>query len=104
MSVEDVASEAVTATGKVTQVVWSMGDGGTVACTSTGTTYAGSFGVSSSPDCGYRYTKQGTYMVTATSYWTHSWPSPLPSVRTVRTRWLRSEEGCRFSQELVVLA
>ena len=27
---------SVTATGKVTQVVWSMGDGGTVACTSTG--------------------------------------------------------------------
>lgn len=64
---------SVTATGKVTQVVWSMGDGETVACTSTGTTYADSFGVSSSPDCGYRYTKQGTYTVTATSYWTINW-------------------------------
>lgn len=64
---------SVTATGKVTQVVWSMGDGGTVACTSTGTTYADSFGVSSSPDCGYRYAKQGTYTVTATSYWTINW-------------------------------
>ena len=64
---------SVTATGRVTQVVWSMGDGGTVACTSTGTTYADSFGVSSSPDCGYRYTKQGTYTVTATSYWTINW-------------------------------
>ena len=64
---------SVTATGKVTRVVWSMGDGGTVACTSTGTTYADSFGVSSSPDCGYRYTKQGTYTVTATSYWTINW-------------------------------
>jgi hypothetical protein len=50
---------SVTATGKVTEVVWSMGDGGTVACTS--------------PDCGYRYTKQGTYTVTATSYWTINW-------------------------------
>ena len=49
---------SVTATGAVTRVVWSMGDGGTVACTTTGTTYADSFGVSSSPDCGYRYTKQ----------------------------------------------
>ena len=64
---------SVTATGAVTQVVWSMGDGGTVACTSPGTTYADSFGVSSSPDCGYRYTKQGTYTVTATSYWTINW-------------------------------
>lgn len=64
---------SVTATGKVTQVVWSMGDGGTVACTSTGTTYTDSFGMSASPDCGYRYTKQGTYTVTATSYWTINW-------------------------------
>lgn len=64
---------SVTATGKVTQVVWSMGDGGTVACTSTGTSYTDSFGMSPSPDCGYRYTKQGTYSVTATSYWTINW-------------------------------
>ena len=64
---------SVTATGRVTRVVWSMGDGGTVACTSTGTTYTDSFGMSASPDCGYRYTKQGTYTVTATSYWTINW-------------------------------
>ena len=64
---------SVTATGKVTQVVWSMGDGGTVACTSTGTSYTDSFGMSASPDCGYRYPKQGTYTVTATSYWTINW-------------------------------
>lgn len=64
---------SVTATGKVTQVVWSMGDGGTVACTSTGTSYTDAFGMSASPDCGYRYTKQGTYTVTATSYWTINW-------------------------------
>lgn len=64
---------SVTATGKVTRVVWSMGDGGTVACTSTGTSYTDSFGMSASPDCGYRYTKQGTYTVTATSYWTINW-------------------------------
>lgn len=64
---------SVTATGRVTQVVWSMGDGGTVACTSTGTSYTDSFGMSASPDCGYRYTKQGTYTVTATSYWTINW-------------------------------
>ena len=50
-----------------------MGDGGTVACTSTGTSYADSFGMSASPDCGYRYTTQGTYTVTATSYWTINW-------------------------------
>ena len=64
---------SVTATGAVTQVVWSMGDGGTVACASPGTSYSDSFGVSPSPDCGYRYSKQGTYTVTATSYWTINW-------------------------------
>ena len=64
---------SVTATGKVTHVVWGMGDGGTVACVSPGTSYSDSFGVAPSPDCGYRYTKQGTYKVTATSYWTITW-------------------------------
>lgn len=64
---------SVTATGRVTQVVWSMGDGQTVACTSTGTSYTDSFGIAPSPDCGYRYTKQGTYTVSATSYWTINW-------------------------------
>ena len=64
---------SVTATGKVTRILWSMGDGGTVACTSPGTPYADSFGASPSPDCGYRYTKQGTYTVRATSYWTINW-------------------------------
>lgn len=64
---------SVTATGRVTQVVWGMGDGGTVACVSSGTAYSDSFGVSPSPDCGYRYGTQGTYTVTATSYWTINW-------------------------------
>jgi len=64
---------SVTATGYVTQVAWSMGDGGTVACASAGTPYSDSFGVSPSPDCGYRYTTQGVYTVTATSYWTINW-------------------------------
>jgi hypothetical protein len=64
---------SVSATGKVTQVVWSMGDGGAVACTSPGTPYSDSFGLTPSPDCGYRYAKQGTYTVTATSYWTITW-------------------------------
>lgn len=64
---------SVTATGRVTRVVWSMGDGQTVACASPGTSYADSFGVAPPPDCGYRYGKQGTYTVSATSYWTINW-------------------------------
>ena len=64
---------SVTATGRVNEVVWSMGDGGTVACSTPGTTYADTYGASPSPDCGYRYSKQGTYTVTATSNWTITW-------------------------------
>ena len=64
---------SVTATGKVTQVVWHMGDGGSVACASPGTPYSGAFGAAPSPNCGYRYEKQGTYTVSATSYWTINW-------------------------------
>ena len=63
----------VTATAKVDRVVWSMGDGESVTCTGPGTPYADSFGTSSSPTCGHRYTRQGRYTVTATSFWTVTW-------------------------------
>jgi hypothetical protein len=64
---------SVTATAKVMRVVWAMGDGSSVVCTSPGTPYADSFGKRSSPDCGHTYTRQGTYMVRATSYWSVEW-------------------------------
>jgi hypothetical protein len=63
----------VTATARVDRVVWAMGDGSTVACTGSGTAYQDSFGKTSSPTCGYLYTRQGTYAVRATSYWTVQW-------------------------------
>ena len=50
-----------------------MGDGSTVACAGSGTAYQDSFGKESSPTCGYLYTRQGTYTVRATSYWTVQW-------------------------------
>jgi hypothetical protein len=64
---------SVTATAKVQRVVWAMGDGNTVVCTKPGTSYADSFGKRASPDCGYTYTRQGTYTVRATSYWRVTW-------------------------------
>ena len=67
------AGYSVTATAKVQRVVWAMGDGKTVTCTQRGTPYADSDGKRSSPDCGYTYTRQGTYTVRATSYWTVTW-------------------------------
>jgi len=63
----------VTATARVDHVVWAMGDGSTVACTGPGTAYQDSFGKTSSPTCGHTYTRQGTYAVRATSYWTVQW-------------------------------
>jgi hypothetical protein len=67
------AGYSVTATAKVQRVVWAMGDGNTVTCTKRGTPYADSFGKRASPDCGYTYTRQGTYTVRATSYWRVTW-------------------------------
>ena len=66
-------SATVTATAKVDKVVWDMGDGTTVTCVGPGTPYEDRFDTKESPDCGYRYTKQGKYEVTATSYWTVQW-------------------------------
>ncbi|MFF0337875.1 ATP/GTP-binding protein [Streptomyces fimicarius] len=69
----------VTATAKVSRIVWQMGDGQTVTCTTAGTPYKAAYGKTPSPDCGHRYnapsstTDSGTYHVTATSTWTIGW-------------------------------
>lgn len=63
----------VTATGRVSQITWDMGDGSQVVCTGPGTPYADHFLDSDSPDCGHRYQDQGTYQVTATSAWVIDW-------------------------------
>lgn len=62
----------VTATARVSQVVWDMGDGQSITC-GAGTPYAASYGKSDSPDCGHTYTQQGTYTVRATSHWVVTW-------------------------------
>lgn len=67
---------SVTATGRLDRIEYSMGDGRDVSCAGTraaGTRYEDRYGVASSPTCGYRYTKQGKYQVTATAYWTIEW-------------------------------
>ncbi|CAC36687.1 ATP/GTP-binding protein [Streptomyces sp. NRRL_B-16638] len=69
----------VTATAKVKKIVWTMGDGNTVTCTTAGTPYKAAYGKEPSPDCGYRYTapsstsSTGKYHVTATSTWVVDW-------------------------------
>ncbi|WP_406088249.1 ATP/GTP-binding protein [Streptomyces virginiae] len=70
---------SVTATARVSKIVWNMGDGKTVTCTSAGTPYKSEYGKNPSPDCGHRYDKpssttgSGTYHVTATSTWSIDW-------------------------------
>lgn len=69
----------VTATAKVKKIVWKMGDGQSVTCTTAGTPYKAAYGKQPSPDCGYRYSKPssttstGKYHVTATSTWAIDW-------------------------------
>ncbi|WP_398859999.1 ATP/GTP-binding protein [Streptomyces chengmaiensis] len=69
----------VTATAKVSKIVWQMGDGKTVTCTTAGTPYRAEYGKKPSPDCGHRYnvpsstTGSGRFHVTATSTWTIDW-------------------------------
>lgn len=63
----------VRATATVSRVRWLMGDGTAVLCTSPGTAYSARFGLSMSPNCGYRYQQQGVYAVTAVSQWLVRW-------------------------------
>ncbi|WP_455362580.1 ATP/GTP-binding protein [Streptomyces sp. SYSU K21746] len=69
----------VTATAKVSKIVWQMGDGSTVTCNGPGTPYQASEGMVQSPTCGHVYSKtsagaqSGKYLVTATSTWTIDW-------------------------------
>ncbi|MEU9148080.1 ATP/GTP-binding protein [Streptomyces sp. NPDC048349] len=69
----------VTATAKVSSVVWDMGDGVSVTCSGPGSPYTPARGMTPSPDCGHLYsaTSAGqsgsTYKGSATSTWTVDW-------------------------------
>ncbi|MZE74660.1 ATP/GTP-binding protein [Streptomyces sp. SID5789] len=69
----------VSATAKVTRIIWEMGDGAAVTCTGAGTPYTAAHGKQESPTCGHTYTQTsasqpaGKYTVTATSTWTVDW-------------------------------
>lgn len=69
----------VTATARVDQITWDMGDGTEVVCRSAGTPYQPRFGASQSPDCGHTYSetsghqRDGRFTVTASSDWVISW-------------------------------
>ncbi|MGC4941821.1 hypothetical protein [Kribbella sp. DT2] len=68
---------------QVNAVDWSLGDGKTLRCETSGTPYDKSFGIKDSPDCGHRYLKTSRdqpsckYDVTATTHWDITWESTL---------------------------
>ncbi|USQ77780.1 hypothetical protein NF557_07760 [Ornithinimicrobium cryptoxanthini] len=64
---------SVTATAEVDRIEWDMGDGTVVTCTTSGTEYQDVYQDADSPDCGHRYEDQGTFAVSATSYWVITW-------------------------------
>lgn len=69
----------VTATAKVSKVVWSMGDGEKVICDGPGTPFTNKRRSVESPDCGHRYQEPSTqedgrkYHLKATAYWNVTW-------------------------------
>ena len=70
---------SVTATARVRQIEWSMGDGSVIVCTSSGTPYTPARGAEPSPDCGHTYTVASVgqpgeaYPITATATWEITW-------------------------------
>lgn len=66
---------SVTATARVSKVLWEMGDGEAVTCRSKGTVFTVGNGGEPSPDCGYTYQQRGVYTVRATNFWTVEWTS-----------------------------
>ena len=74
-----IPGTSVTATARASKVVWDMGDGHTVTCTSPGTPFTTSAGDTQSPTCGHVYTRSSAsqpdhaYAVTATTTWVVSW-------------------------------
>jgi hypothetical protein len=70
---------SVTATARIVEITWDMGDGTQVVCKTTGTPYKLEYGRKESPDCGYTYKLSSArepgqaYTVTATSSWVINW-------------------------------
>lgn len=80
---------SVTATATPTRLVLSTGDGGDVVCQGPGTAWtAGPDPLTASPTCGYTYTRQGSYTLTATVTWAVGWAGggqtgSVPALTTV---------------------
>lgn len=67
--------KSITVDDQVNKVVWDLGDGRSITCSTSGTEYDTSMGWATSPDCGLPrgYTKAGRYTVTATMHHAIGW-------------------------------
>lgn len=68
-----ISAGGVSLTARVESVSWDMGNGDVVRCANSGTPWRRGMGADPSPTCGYTYTQQGTYRVTATTHWVARW-------------------------------
>jgi hypothetical protein len=98
----------ITATAKVRQITWDMGDGSEVICTTAGTPYRPSYGREQSPDCGHIYRKSSanqpgeSYTVTATSDWVVTW-SGAGQVGTIRVGGLTRSTRIQIGEAQVLV-
>lgn len=69
----------VTATAKVSEVKWDLGDGQSTSCTTAGTEFTEGMAWGPSPDCGFPqgWQKKGSYTLTATYVWDVSWSGSI---------------------------
>jgi hypothetical protein len=98
----------ITATAKVLQITWDMGDGTEVVCDTAGTPYKPSYGRKDSPDCGHTYTKSSAhetddaYTVMATSSWVITW-SGAGQTGTIRLDGLNRSTQIRIGEAQVLV-
>jgi hypothetical protein len=105
---ETLGGITITATARVTSIIWTMGDGSTVACATAGTPYQANLGFAESPNCGHRYSTVSTgqlggrFPVTATSQWTMDWAVGATTGTLETTRVAESSVEVRELQSVNV--
>lgn len=98
----------VTATGRVEQITWDMGDGTEVVCDTAGTPYKPEYGRKNSPDCGHTYKLSSVretddaYTVTATSSWVITWAG-AGQTGTIRLDGLNRSTQIRIGEAQVLV-
>jgi hypothetical protein len=99
---------SVTATARIIEITWDMGDGTQVVCKTAGTHYKPEYGWKNSPDCGYTYKLSSArepgqaYAVTATSIWVITWAG-AGQTGTIRLDGLTRSTQIRIGEAQVLV-